>query len=126
MLLMGSIVIVLFVLIIVLAQYYCIKPLGLSIGERFLPIIPLCLMAWSVFSMLPVNCWATYLRCHKKEPLMLNSVVMGSLCCASTLIIGGFYGLYGMCLGYAFLRAVSLVWVYSVYRNKRSEWHEEY
>ena len=124
MLIIGSSVLIAFVLIIGLIQYYDISPLGLNIGARFLPFIPLCLMAWSVFTMFPVNCWATYLRCHKKEPLMLNSVVMGILCCASTLILGGCYGLYGMCIGYAILRVISLVWIHSVYRIKRKEWHE--
>lgn len=125
MLLIGSSVLIVFVITIGLIQHYDIRPLRLNIGERFLPIIPLCLMAWSVFTMFPVNCWATYLRCHKKEPLMLNSVVMGILCCSSTLVLGGFYGLYGMCLGYAALRIVSVVWIHSVYRTKRREWHED-
>lgn len=124
MLLIGSTVLIAFVLVISIIQLYDIRPLGLNIGERFLPIIPMCLMAWSVFTMFPVNCWATYLRCHKKEPLMLNSVVMGILCCTSTLVLGGFYGLYGMCIGYAVLRIVSLIWIHSVYRTKRKEWHE--
>lgn len=125
MLLIGSSVLIAFVFIIGLIQYYDIRPLGLNIGERFIPIIPLCLMAWSVFSMFPVNCWATYLRCHKKEPLLLNSVVMGVLCCVSTVLLGNAYGLYGMCTGYALLRIISLVWIYSVYRTKRIEWHEK-
>lgn len=125
MLLIGFMVLIAFVLIIGFIQYYDIRPLGLSIGERFLPIIPLCLMSWAVFTMFPVNCWATYLRCHKKEPLMLNSIVMGVLCCASTLILGGIYGLYGMCIGYAVLRIISLIWIYFVYRTKKNEWHDK-
>lgn len=126
MMLIGSSVLIVFVLVIGAIQYYNYKPLGLDIGGRFLPIIPLCLMGWSVFTMFPVNCWATYLRCHKREPLMLNSITMGILCCASTFFLGGTYGLYGMCIGYAFLRVISMIWIYSVYITKRKEWHENY
>ena len=88
MMLIGTIVLFLFLVIMYIIQFYQIKPFGLEIGDRFLSFIPLCLMTWSVFTMLPINSWATYLRCHKREPLLLNSVVMGILCCLSTVILG--------------------------------------
>lgn len=125
MLIVGSFVIIVFVLAIAAIQYYDIKPLGLEIGDRFLPIIPLILMSWAVFTSLPINCWATYLRCHKKEPLLLNSITMGILCCASTLIFGKLFGLMGMTIGYASLKIVSITWIYIVFKNKKKEWHYE-
>lgn len=96
-----------------------------TFGERFLPIIPLSLMCWACWTMFPINCWATYLRCHKKEPLLLNSVVMGLLCCTSTLTLGNLYGLYGMVIGFAILRIVSLTWIHKIYTIKKKEWHNE-
>lgn len=94
-------------------------------GERFLPIIPLILMCWSCWTMFPINCWATYLRCHKKEPLLLSSVVVAILCCISTLLGGNLYGLYGIVIGFALLRFVSLTWIYSIFKKKKYEWHGE-
>lgn len=123
MMLIGTIGLVFFILIIWFIQHYNIRPLGMELGDRFLPIVPLCLMAWATFTMFPINCWATYLRCHKKEPLMLNSIVMGLVCCASTIILGNSYGLLGMCIGYALLRCLSLVWVFDIYKQKKREWH---
>lgn len=124
-LVIGSICILSFVLVMWTIQIYDIGLFGVPIGNRFLDIIPLSLMAWSVWSMFPVNCWATYLRCHKKEPLLLNSVVMGILCSCSTLILGYKYGLYGMTLGFACLRVISLFWIRYIYKVKKKEWHEK-
>lgn len=120
MLAVGSLLIIAFIIVVFGLQHIEFMS---KFGERFLPIIPLVLMSWACWTMLPINCWATYLRCHKKEPLLLNSVVMGILCCISTLMFGSLYGLLGIVIGYAFLRIVSLIWIYKVYLIKKKEWH---
>lgn len=125
MLLMGSFAILLFVCVIVYIQQNESFFLFADIGNRFLPVLPLCLMAWSSWTMILINPWATYLRCHKREPLLLNSIVMGILCCFSTVFLGKVYGLYGIVTGFALLRIVSLIWIYSVFKRKRFEWHEK-
>jgi len=125
MMLVGTFLLILFTTIIGTFQIFEIKLLGMDIGSRFLPLLPLSLMAWSVFTMLPISCWSTYLRCHKKEPLLLNSIVVGILCCLSTLIIGNLYGLMGMTISFALLRFISLTWIYTIYKQKKKEWHEK-
>ncbi|MBO7439202.1 MAG: hypothetical protein J6U21_05935 [Bacteroidales bacterium] len=125
MMLIGIASLVAFVTAIFAIQNYEISPFGMDIGGRFLPIVPLSLMAWATFSMFPINCWATYLRCHKKEPLLLNSVVVGLLCCASTIGLGNLYGVYGITIGFACLRFVSLTWIYTVFKKKKNEWHSK-
>ncbi len=55
---------------------------------------------------------------------MINSIIMGILCCISTLILGKLYGVYGMCIGFALLRLVSLTWIYSIFKKKKYEWHK--
>lgn len=124
MMLIGTITLLLFVVVIYVIQHYQIQPFNLEIGNRFLPFLPLCLMTWSVWTMLPINGWATYLRCHKREPLLLNSVVMGVLCCLSTVFLGRYYGLIGMVVGFSLLRFVSLTWIYIVFKTKKNEWHQ--
>ena len=125
MLLIGTLAILCFIAVIYLIQSQGITFLGMDIGNRFLPIIPLSLMAWSSWTMVPISPWATYLRCHKKEPLLLNSVVMGILCCLSTVTLGYKYGLYGITIGVAALRIISLSWIYHTYKTKKREWHNE-
>ncbi len=125
MIFIGTLVILFFVFVIYFIQLNEISFLGMNIGNRFLPILPLSLMAWSSWTMVPISPWATYLRCHKKEPLLLNSIVMGILCCFSTLTLGYTYGLYGIVIGFAFLRIISLIWIYHTYITKKKEWHHE-
>lgn len=124
MMFVGSFLLLVFIAFVYIIQWTGFGLFGMNIGNRFLPIIPLVLMAWAVFTMFPINCWATYLRCHKREPLMINSIVVGSLCCVSTLTLGKNYGLYGITIGFAALRFVSLIWIYSIYKYKKVEWHE--
>lgn len=121
--LLGGSVLAVFVVTIILFQNMDITLFGLSVGDRFLPTFALVLMGCSTYTMFPVNCWAIYLRSHKREPLMVNSVVMGILCCMSTFILGHIYGLYGIVIGFFMLRMVSLSWVYKVFRNKKTAWH---
>ena len=97
--------------------------LFMQFGERFLPIIPLVLMCWSCWTMFPINCWATYLRCHKKEPLLISSIVISLLCCGSTFIFGNLYGLMGIVIGFSTLRIISLLWIHHIYVTKKNEWH---
>lgn len=123
MLLIGTSALLFFVSVIYFVQSNEITFLGMNIGDRFLPILPLSLMAWSSWTMVPISPWATYLRCHKKEPLLLNSVVMGIICCIFTPSLGYLYGLYGITIGFASLRIISLIWIYNTYRIKKKEWH---
>lgn len=125
MMLVGTFLLILFTTIIGTFQIFEIKLWGMDIGSRFLPLLPLSLMAWSVFTMLPISCWSTYLRCHKKEPLLLNSIVVGILCCFSTLIIGNLYGLMGMAISFALLRFISLIWIYTIFKTKKRLWHDD-
>lgn len=122
-LIIGTIVLFAFVFVIVFIQKHKIAPAGINIGERFLDVLPLCLMACSIWTLFPINCWATYLRCHKREPLMWNSMVVGLSCGAAILITGRIWGLIGICISFALLRIVSLIWIYCIYERKRKEWH---
>ena len=123
MMLIGTSCLIAFIIAMYVIQKIDFMLFGIRIGDRFLPILPLCLMAWAIWTMFPINCWATYLRCHKKEPLLLNSVVVGILCCISTVTFGNLYGVYGITIAFALLRFVSLTWINYIYRHKKREWH---
>lgn len=105
--------------------------LHISIGEglladRFLSSSPLVLMIIPIIINQYNNSWATYLRCHKKEPLLVYSIVAGLLCMASTLMLGNLYGLYGVTIGYCSIRVVMMPWIYNIYKNKKNEWHGKF
>ena len=70
-----------------------------------------------------VNSWATYLRCHKQEPFLINSICGGIACCLSTFILGNYFGLYGITIGYCFITMAFMPWGYWIYKTKKTEWH---
>jgi hypothetical protein len=62
------------------------------------------------------------MRCHKKEPMLVQSVVMGILCSISTIFIGKYFGLIGITLGYLALNIIGFFWTYNIFINKRKQW----
>lgn len=97
---------------------------GSIIFERFLDYTPMLLMMLPILCNQFISSWATYLRCHKQEPFLVNSIVMGVLCCISTFVLGNKFGLYGIVLGYCCLTLfVSLPWGYYIFNRKKNDWH---
>lgn len=118
-------IVFLFIVAIYILQNYNIPVLS-HIGSRFLPLIPLSIFSFALLLQVPINCWAIYLRCHKKEPLLTNSVVGGILSCISVLTLGKYFGLYGLIMGFLFMQITTgALWVYLVFKKKRYEWHHE-
>lgn len=97
---------------------------GNVLADRFLGYLPLLLMIIPVLLQQYTGSWATYLRCHKKEPFLVNSVVGGILCMASTLGLGHRFGLYGITTGYCCIQILLCFWAYRIYINKKNEWHK--
>ena len=98
---------------------------GSLLCDRFLDFMPMLLLSLAILTDQFVSSWATYLRCHKQEPYLVLSVAMGILCCLSTFVLGNHYGLYGITIGYCLLKMASIPWAYSIYSQKKLEWHGE-
>lgn len=96
---------------------------NVPLGERFLDYIPMLLMMIPLFINQYVTSWATYLRCHKKEPFLVNSICAGIACCLSTFILGKHFGLYGVTGGYCFITIAFFPWGYYIYKTKKHQWH---
>ncbi len=94
------------------------------LAERFLPALPIFLLVLTVVANQLIFSWATYLRCHKQEPYLMNSIVGGILTATSTLILGRMFGLMGIVGGYTALTLViGLPWAYIVFVSRKKEWH---
>ena len=121
----GTLILICFVSVVYFIQHYDINFLGIEIGDRFIPIIPLCLISAALWTLLPISAWALYLRCHKQEPMLVYQIFAGVSCGLSAVIFGNLYGLYGMVIGFAAIRIVSIIWVYKIFTTKKKEWHNE-
>jgi len=67
--------------------------------------------------------FSAYLRAHKKEPLMLISVISGLLIGLSTFYLGKLYSVMGMAVGYLILNIILIPFVLLIWRRCRREWH---
>lgn len=97
---------------------------GHVLAERFLSYLPLLLMMIPVFLNQYTNSWATYLRCHKQEPFLIISICGAFAYGLSTLLLGKWFGLYGITIGYCLLSILFFPWGYWIYKTKKSEWHQ--
>jgi len=96
---------------------------NIELGKRFLPIVPLaCLIVIAFINQVNYSLTA-YLRCHKEEPLLVQSIVIGALSCLSTFVLGHLYGVTGITAGYLALVSIGLPWTYFVFKIKKKEWH---
>lgn len=93
------------------------------LADRFLDYVPMILMMIPVFLQQFTNSWATYLRCHKQEPFLANSLVNGILCLLSTFVFGKLYGLYGIVIGYCSIQVLLFPWGYYLYYSNKKKWH---
>ena len=114
-----------FVLVVLLLRVTQLQINGQVFADRFLDFRPMILMAIPVFLHQFTSSWATYLRCHKQEPFLVNSIVAGVLCMLSTLVFGKLFGLYGVTIGYCAIQIALFPWGYYIYKTKKNEWHEK-
>lgn len=109
--------------VIFLIRYFNIEIGGKLFGNRFLNYLPLFLMMVPIFLNQFINAWATYLRCHKQEPFLINSIVGGVLCALSTVLLGKYFGVMGVTLGYCLINIAFFPWGYYIFKTKKIEWH---
>jgi O-antigen/teichoic acid export membrane protein len=119
----NALLLLTFLSLIISLKYFNVKIGELQLSERFISFIPMILMIFTIFINQIVSSWATYLRCHKKEPYLLNSIVGGVLSGISTLYFGKHFGLMGITLGYFTINLLMVPWAYYIYINKRAKWH---
>lgn len=111
-------------LLVMFVGVWGLRILDIPLGGRFLPYIPMIFMMGALVINQLVGAWATYLRCHKKEPFLVNSIVGAILCGLSTFFLGKYFGIYGMTAGYFALTFLLSFWGYHIYITYKAAWHE--
>ena len=120
----GILLVLMFIFVWIIRHYHIVIG-GMDLGNRFLSYLPMELMMISLFVNQFVNSWATYLRCHKQEPFLINSICAGISCCLSTILFGRWFGVLGITGGYCFITIALMPWGYWIYKTKKYEWHEK-
>lgn len=112
-----------FFLMVFILRHFNITVAGKHFGDRFLPYWPMLFMAIPILLNHMIASWATYLRCHKKEPMLLQSVLIAILCSVSTFVLGHAFGVIGITAGYLSLTILSFFWTYFTFQTNKRIWH---
>lgn len=108
---------------IFIIRYFHLTIGRMNLDKRFLDYYPMIFMIIPIFINQFVNSWAIYLRCHKKEPYLVNSIIGGILCCLSTILLGKYHGVMGITGGYCIISVFMSLWANYIYRIKKNKWH---
>lgn len=69
---------------------------------------------------------AVYLRAHKKEPFLIQSILVGILTGSSTIITGRLWGATGVTIGYFLTSGIfGVTLATSIFIARRREWHAD-
>lgn len=93
------------------------------IASRFLGLLPLVFLSACTLMNQYVNSLATYLRCHKQEPYVVQSVVMAIAIALYMLICSSFLQITYFTLGYFCLSALGFYWCIDIFKTKQKLWH---
>jgi O-antigen/teichoic acid export membrane protein len=102
---------------------YVLNALGQPFATRLLPPKEtgyLLLGTVMLCASLPMS---TYLRAHKREPLLAVSLASGLITGTSIVLLGKYRGADGASLGYVLSMAIVTPFVALVWQRRRTEWH---
>ncbi|MCK5608083.1 hypothetical protein KAR91_39750 [Candidatus Pacearchaeota archaeon] len=104
---------------------YILNKLDYSLANRLLsPLTAGIFIAAQVILTISIP-FGSYLRAHKKEPLLFLSVIGGLLTGLSTLILGKYYSATGMAVGYLSINLLLIPFVILTWHRCRTKWHTE-
>jgi O-antigen/teichoic acid export membrane protein len=92
-------------------------------ARRLLPPLPTALFLITAIihaASLPMS---TYMRAHKKEPLLFTSLIIGCLVGLSTWLLGKHYAALGMAMGYLTIYVMIFPVVVVIWQRCRNAWH---
>ncbi len=92
-------------------------------AARILSPLPTGLFLLAQLIMTASMPFSAYLRAHKKEPLMILSVISAVLIGCSTFFLGKYYSVRGMAFGYLISNMALMPIVFAIWHRCRREWH---
>jgi O-antigen/teichoic acid export membrane protein len=107
------------------AAYYILIMAGVPLTGRFLGPLALLFLFGSAVINCIVFCQAIYLRAHKQEPFLINSLAGAVIVPLIIFFLGRPYGGFGIAAGLFFSGLfIGLPWATWVFLKKRKQWHK--
>ena len=90
---------------------------------RFLPLTSIAMILACYFFQLFINSLAVYLRAHKKEPVMVFSLVTAVYTLLTTVLSGAILPVEYFFSGFLSSYVFGLAWIMHIFKARRREWH---
>ena len=104
---------------------FSLNQLHHPLAARLLPPAPTACMLLATIIVCASLPMSTYLRAHKKEPLMGLSVLSGVLTGIAVTVLGKYYSADGVAVGYLAVTATMNPFVALIWYRRRAEWHAD-
>jgi O-antigen/teichoic acid export membrane protein len=104
---------------------YYLQSSSWPLGQRFLRADQAALLFVAISITVGIYGFATYLRSHKKEPLLAISVIGAALQGFATWYLGSHYSSMGVACGFVAISGLfSLPATYLIWLRLRRKWHQ--
>lgn len=100
-----------------------IKSTDFAIAHRILDPLPTAVFLAATIIAQFVQCLVSYLRAHRREPIMMASV---SICLGTGFLVwlwGSRWGPLGAAIGYLTIISLGAIWIWEIWKRCRREWH---
>jgi len=119
-----SIAISLFVISVALTIIYIAYLFKIPIVQRILPVELCAILFLAIPFNLVINAWATYLRCNKKDPFMIQAVMGGIFIFLQAYLSAKYFDLPILIMGYTALIAfINFPIAYAIFKTKKREYY---
>jgi len=105
------------------SAFYIINYYEFSFAARMLPMPLITLLILTVTLKSGFSPFSDYLRAHKKEPMVIPSVLSAILIATSNIYFGSKYSVAGMTIGYFCVALFFTPIVFSIWFVLRKKWH---
>lgn len=96
---------------------------GHRYGDRFLPPLPMALLAACAVVNHVVWSVTGYIRAHKRDPFVATTIAMGLTLGTAVLLVGRPYGATGMAIAYLVLNVAFGAVFVAIAERSRRQWH---
>jgi len=93
------------------------------LAQRLLSPLPTALFLTATVIQSASLPMSIYMRAHKKEPLLYLSIIGGVLIGLSTFLLGKYYSVLGMAVGYLMIYAIIFPMIVFVWQRFKKTWH---
>jgi hypothetical protein len=102
---------------------YTINLVNISLASRLLSLTAIAYLLLANLILVLSMPMSIYLRAHKKEPLMVLSIVSGIVMAVVVVVTARFYSVEAVALGYLIVVTITTPFVAFVWNHCRIKWH---